>query len=176
MLSKRHKSLIKVVGVLLVHLRRQTMAAAIPSTISDQERLKLLHSPPILIIPADVDLLILPEIVIPVEMDLPAESMLTEDPEIFESRTSEEQQFKEDREIKRQQDHQSLNYIEAANLGLLIDDVLEEVQSVLDESLATESKLWKRHLITGPSFDNCPSGTRWVRNECRDVLYLDDED
>lgn len=32
---------------------------------------------------------------------------------------------------------------------------------------------WKRHLISGPTFDNCPSGTRLVRNECRDVLSLD---
>lgn len=29
---------------------------------------------------------------------------------------------------------------------------------------------WKRYLITGPTFDNCPEGTRMVRNECREVL------
>lgn len=34
---------------------------------------------------------------------------------------------------------------------------------------------WKRHLITGPTFDNCPSGQRWVRYECRDVLFVDNE-
>lgn len=29
---------------------------------------------------------------------------------------------------------------------------------------------WKRHLIAGPTFDNCPPGTRLVRNECREVF------
>lgn len=41
---------------------------------------------------------------------------------------------------------------------------------------AVTANKWKRHLITGPTFDNCPSGQRWVRNECRDVLFVDNQD
>lgn len=51
---------------------------------------------------------------------------------------------------------------------------LDEQQNYLDGVIVT--KLWKRHLITGPSFDNCPSGKRWVRNECREVIYVEDEE
>lgn len=41
------------------------------------------------------------------------------------------------------------------------------------EGPAVIANKWKRHLIAGPTFDNCPSGTRWVRNECREVVFLD---
>lgn len=54
------------------------------------------------------------------------------------------------------------------------DRALDEQPKYLEGVIVT--KLWKRHLITGPSFDNCPSGKRWVRNECREVIYLEDEE
>lgn len=54
------------------------------------------------------------------------------------------------------------------------DRALDEQPKYLEGVFVT--KLWKRHLITGPSFDNCPSGKRWVRNECREVIYLEDEE
>lgn len=47
---------------------------------------------------------------------------------------------------------------------------LPESNAVLVVVIANK---WKRHLIAGPSFDNCPTGQRLVRNECRDVLFVD---
>lgn len=50
-------------------------------------------------------------------------------------------------------------------------DNLEDLEG--EEQVPVIANKWKRHLITAPTFDNCPSGTRWVRNECRDVVYLE---
>lgn len=52
------------------------------------------------------------------------------------------------------------------------DDEAEENVSKVDLMEERLFGKWKRHLITGPTFDNCPEGTRLVRKECREVFLV----